>query len=133
MSNIMPIPRAVGAPQNTSLPTVLVAEFDNELRISMASGLRKRGYIVLESKDDGEALGWVKLHSRHIHVLLISGNRSGRLLATTMKPYRPDMEIIFIAEHEQDRSSDTLAPDLVLERVMGIVKPRLAASASGGY
>src|SRR5690242_10414728 len=97
---------------SASLPTVLAAELDTRYRDHLMGGLRKRGYIVLEARDSGEALDRIRIHSRHIHVLLVNGDPGGRDLAATLKPYRPDMEIMFVSTNESAADPDVLSPDL---------------------
>jgi hypothetical protein len=125
MLPVMPLPG--GVLQNASFPTVLVAELDDKLRTRFVAGLRRRGFIVLEALCDSEALERIKIHSRHIHLMLVNGNANGRMLAATLKPYRPDMEVIFVRENEREAAPDLLSPDLVLDRVEGMIQT-LAAS-----
>jgi ActR/RegA family two-component response regulator len=113
---------------NASLPTVLAVELDNGYRDRLIGGLRKLGYIVLEARDSGEALDRVRIHSRHIHLLLIHGDANGRNLAATLKPYRPDMEVIYIRGNESGTGADILSPDLVLERAQGQVRATRAGA-----
>ena len=114
---IMPTPRAVSMSGNPTLATILVAELDDALRIHLTGALRKEGYIVLEARDDGEALERVKIHSRHIHVLLIGADPNSRILASRLKPYRPGMEIIFVSGETEGMADDVLPPDLALDRI----------------
>ena len=114
---------------NDSIPTVLAAELDSEYRDRLIGGLRNRGYIVLEAREPGEALDRVKTHSRHIHLLLVNGDPNGRNLAATLKLYRPNMEVILVSENESGTAPDLLSPNLVLEKVQGLVKVAYAARA----
>jgi hypothetical protein len=58
--------------------------------------LQQKSYLVLEAQNATEASEIVISHSRQIHVLLADDSGDSRAMATTLKPYRPDMRVIHI-------------------------------------
>jgi CheY-like chemotaxis protein len=82
--------------ENSDYPTILVVQEHREVREVLIRELRQRGYLILEAQDAVEALKIVVRHSRAIHLLLADDSDDDRLMAATLKPYRPDMRVIHI-------------------------------------
>ncbi|MEO8594929.1 MAG: hypothetical protein ABI759_16535 [Candidatus Solibacter sp.] len=58
--------------------------------------LQRDGYLVLESRDEDEAMDIIRLHSRPIHLMLIDESAYGRELAARLNQYRPQMQVVFV-------------------------------------
>jgi hypothetical protein len=53
--------------------------------------------MVLEAQDAVEALRIVVRHSRAIHLLLADDSDQARAMAASLKPYRSDMNVMYIS------------------------------------
>jgi CheY-like chemotaxis protein len=101
-----------------SFPTILVAAGNNGVRHALVRTLEKQGYLVLEADDGAEALRIVRVHSRPIQLMLTGENLDGQMLATTVRQYRRDMRVHFLASYS---TADSLAPDLL--RIEELLRP----------
>jgi DNA-binding NtrC family response regulator len=81
---------------NSDYPTILVVHYDRGFRDVLIRNLQQKRYLVLEAQNATEASEIVIRHSRQIHVLLADDSGDSRAMATTLKPYRPDMRVIHI-------------------------------------
>src|SRR5204863_1811543 len=102
---------------DTNFPTILIAQGDTEIRVRLRDTLQQWGYLVLEAKDEADALHIVKIHSRHIHLMLAGGDVGGKALAMTLQLYRPRMHVLFVTRNPREGVSDLLAPDRAVARV----------------
>ena len=98
-------------------PTVLVVEADDELRSTLVDRIRQEGYLVLEAPDRGTALHIARIHSRHIHLLVIGESTYERNWTANLERYRPKMRVIIFAAHPKETHSDALAPESVLPKI----------------
>jgi hypothetical protein len=96
-------------------PTVLIVFEDREPRDSLIRNLRHKDYLVLEAQNAVQALEIVVRHSRRIHLLLAEESNEARVMAATLKPYRPDMNVIHIRSN--------LEPEVILLEVSGVLEP----------
>jgi ActR/RegA family two-component response regulator len=80
----------------SSFPTVLIVQDDDGVRASLAQDLRDLGYLVLPARIVSEAVEIARIHSRPIQVLLTDEDESGRLLAATLRQYRPNIQVVFL-------------------------------------
>jgi hypothetical protein len=130
--------------RSSSFPTVLVAVCANGLAKPLTLDLLSQGYFVLEARNEVDALEVVKIHSRPIHLMLADGNPQGRALAATVKQYRRQISIVFVAGHAQAGDGDLFSPNQAVMRVRELVSPPGVAAkterapgktrhASGGY
>src|SRR4051812_42639056 len=90
------LPRRQFMANGLSFPTILVAEHDDGVRSPLVRHLQHQGYFVLVAHDPAEALEITRLHSRPIHLLLAEDGLDGRTLASTLKQYRPNMQVLFV-------------------------------------
>ena len=104
-------------------PTVLVAELDEDVSAALSRSLRNEGYNVLEAHDWSGTVQFIRTHSRPIHILLAKVNRASPGLAETLKPYRPEMHVLFISEHPTDSLPNVLRPEAVLAGVHELLEP----------
>jgi CheY-like chemotaxis protein len=107
--------RVMVVPGNSGHPTILIVQEDGEFRAVLTRILEEKGYLVLETQNTLKALVIAIRHSRSIHLLLADDSDDSRDLAATLKPYRPDMNVIHI--------SPNLELDLILMEVSKILEP----------
>lgn len=105
------------------VPTVLVAVCAKELGNHLSFKLQSQGYFVLHAANGVEALDVVKIHSRPIHLMLTDGGPEGRALASTVKQYRRQISIVFVAGHATAEDRDLFSPEEALIRVPELVRP----------
>ena len=113
----------------TPFPTVLIVLKDAEIQGRLSSGLRNRGYMVLEAASLSEALETVRIHSRPIHLLLLG--QECRLMAAVFKKFRPYMKILFVTAGSGETGPDQTNPDVALEAVKALVSPPVMVAAHG--
>jgi hypothetical protein len=82
---------------------------------TLATSLRSNGYLVLEAQNASDALSFVRMHSRPIHVLLMSVS-FGNSLAQLLQQYRQGIGILWIGR-DDTQPDDVSTPELALERV----------------
>ena len=123
----------------TCFPTVLVAGGSNGVRELLTFNLKAQGYFVLEARDEAEALEVVRTHSRPIQLMLTDGSPDGRALASTVKQYRRQIRVVFVAANATDESGDLFSPAQTLTKVRELLSPPRKglqgkmAAGSGGY
>jgi DNA-binding NtrC family response regulator len=88
-------------PDNSDYPTILVVHCDGDFRDSLVRTLKQKGYLILEAQDATKASQMVIRHSRHIHLLVADDSDDSRAVATTLKPYRPDMQVLHISSNRE--------------------------------
>ena len=119
-----PFPPAAPMPNyNWPLPTILVAGSPPPSSDAVAV-LQRDGYLVLESRDEGEAMEIVRMHSRPIHVMLIDESALGHTLASRLTMYRPQMRVLFI---------DWNAQENVTRRVREILRETYSADSPSEF
>lgn len=127
---------AKGSEGPLSLPSIIIAAKDG-LRQMLARSLRMDGYQVFEAGSEAEVWHIVIGQSRPINILLADIEIDGIALARTLRPYRPEMQALFVSADPQELS-ESLNPDTALLRIREALKlpvwaariPRPAASAS---
>jgi PAS domain S-box-containing protein len=85
--------------------TILLVEDEAHVRQITRRMLAERGYRVLEASDHAEALVKAQSHAGTIHLLLtdvVLRERSGRELAETLSPTRPDMRVLYMSGYAAD-------------------------------
>jgi CheY-like chemotaxis protein len=105
------------------VPTILVAQDDIAICGALIRDLQRDGYFVLVAHDGPEATEIVRVHSRRIQLMLTSDSADGRTLAATLKPYRPDMQVLFITGHAKESAPDLTSSDAAVGRVREFLKP----------
>jgi PAS domain S-box-containing protein len=90
--------------------TVLLVEDDDAIRALLSRVLRKKGYVVLEASNAGEAL---LIHERtpdRIDILVsdvVMPHLSGIDLGTRLKELRPEMKTLFVSAYPQGYLTDS--------------------------
>lgn len=111
-------------------PTVLVAVEDEVLRSGLVSNLRQLGCLVLEAEMAVRAIEVVISHSRPIHVLVIDKDLDDVGLMGTLRPYRPQMNILLVRAVSNRGEPDALAVDAALVKIKELLDlPRRRAAA----
>jgi hypothetical protein len=80
-------------------PTVLIVHRNDEFRTVLGQKLLENGYLVLETQNTLKTLVIGIRHSRRIHFLLADDSDDSRDLAATLKPFRPDMNVIHVSSY----------------------------------
>jgi len=79
---------------------VLLVEDEDSVRTLISLILTNHGYTVLEARQGEDALVMSEMHDGPIHLLLtdvIMSGMSGRQLAQTLEPLRPDIHVIYMS------------------------------------
>jgi hypothetical protein len=97
------------------IPTVLVNECDSGLHGRLIQALQCQGYFVLEAHNASQALEFVKIHSRPIHLMVTNDGPGGRNLASIVKMYRRAISVLFVAGSGED------SPDRILSKIQELV------------
>ena len=112
-----------------SFPTILVAEHDDGVPGWLVRSLQHEGYFVLVAQRGPEAIEIARVHSRPIHLMLTDDSIDSRTLAATVKQYRSDMRVLFIARCAREDDPDLLTSDTALARVRELLDiPRNSAT-----
>src|SRR5262249_15596821 len=114
-----PIPPAAPMTNNWNIPTILLS--GSAVCQTFVYALQHRGYLVLESQSDAETLELVRLQSRSIHVMITDEGTDGRSLAQRLRPFRPQMQVLFVNWDASENTEDTIAPRLALPKVEEIL------------
>ncbi|MBI4473530.1 MAG: PAS domain S-box protein [Acidobacteria bacterium] len=97
-------PAAITAGRGTE--TILLVEDNEDVRWLVSQMLQASGYQVLEARDQDEAIELcVKLPAK-IDLMLtdvVMPHMSGPELATKVRPFRPDMKVLYMSGHTQDK------------------------------
>jgi PAS domain S-box-containing protein len=99
--------RAVPAVQDAAprTGTVLVVEDEDLLRLAVAKGLRKKGFVVLEACDGPAALDLIRSHGATIDVVLLDlmlRGMSSREFFEEARRSHPDMKAILTSAYGED-------------------------------
>jgi two-component system cell cycle sensor histidine kinase/response regulator CckA len=95
-----PAPDTVGGSE-----TVLLVEDDDQVRAVARGILRKKGYIVLEARNAGEALLHAETHPARIDLLLtdvVMPQMSGPQLAIRLTSIRPEIAVLCMSGYTDD-------------------------------
>jgi CheY-like chemotaxis protein len=104
-------------------PTILIAEWDSQLRATLVGTLEEQDYLVLVAEDSAEALYIARTHSRPIQLMLTDGSSEGRTLAATLQQYRPQMRVLFTPDLRIDSVLNWPASELTLTKVREFLQP----------
>jgi CheY-like chemotaxis protein len=105
---------AAAEPLHTSRPpspahgseTILLVEDDDPVRAVVSGILRRQKYVVIETRNAGEALLACEKHAGDIDLLLtdvIMPQLSGPELATRLVVLRPGLKVLFMSGYTDDR------------------------------
>jgi PAS domain S-box-containing protein len=105
---------AAAEPLRTSKPpspahgseTILLVEDDDPVRAVVSGILRRQKYVVIETRNAGEALLACEKHAGNIDLLLtdvIMPQLSGPELATRLVVLRPGLKVLFMSGYTDDR------------------------------
>jgi hypothetical protein len=72
----------------------------------------------------------IRSHSRPIHFLLTNAKKARPDLAETLEPYRPELRIVFIAQHPSEILPNVLHPEIALAKVQELLKPQTGTAPS---
>jgi CheY-like chemotaxis protein len=104
-------------------PTVLVAELEDPVRSTLSQGLQNEGIHVLEAHDWAAAFSLITSHSRPIHLLLTNVGKASPDLAVMLQRHRPELRILFIAQHPSEIRPNVLHPEIAVAKVQELLKP----------
>ena len=85
--------------------TILIVEDFEEVRELTAQVLERQGYKVLEAANGKETLVACEKYEGHIHLMLtdvVMPGMSGRELAERIKPFHPEMKVLFTSGYADD-------------------------------
>jgi CheY-like chemotaxis protein len=119
----LPIPPAAYMSNGYSVPTILISEDEFGVFGALIKDLQRQGYLVLVARDALEATEIVRVHSRPIQLMLISGSMDGRTLASTLKKYRPGMRVLFLTSDANEVAPDLLSFDAAVVKVQQLLNP----------
>ena len=108
--------------ESRDYPTVLVVVDDAELRHALVRSLQQNGYFILEEYNAASALHILRIHSRPVHLMLLSKSISGGVLASALKQYRPETKVLLVAQRQDELLHDVVTPENVLARVREFFK-----------
>ncbi|HEY2934639.1 MAG TPA: PAS domain S-box protein [Acidobacteriota bacterium] len=97
--------RRPARPQARGAETILLVEDEPAVRSLARRVLQMSGYAVLDASNAGEAMLICQNHSGPIHLLItdvVMPQMSGRQLAQSLSPLRPEMKIIFMSGYADD-------------------------------
>lgn len=107
-------------------PTLLIVLEDGGLCSVLVGALQVEGYAALHASSKEEALGVVRTHSRHIHLLVTDDSVNSQALAAQLRQYRPQMDVLFLPLTARNGSWNPTAVDQALHQVRDIVVPPVA-------
>ena len=84
--------RSPGA-SHVDYPTVLVAHGDEEVRSTLVDCLQRSGFHVLDAAD-WEQFYWVRVHSRPIHLLLVTESMDAHV--PILKEHRSELQVLLV-------------------------------------
>ena len=113
-----------------AFPTILLVDINGGWWSAVISGLEEDKYHILRAESWDEALHFAKTHSRQIHVLLAEDSRDGHLLADTLKPYRPEMQVVFVADQTNANPPEALEPERAAAKIRELLRPPKATASS---
>jgi DNA-binding NtrC family response regulator len=105
-------------------PTVLLVELEDPVRSTLLQGLQKEGVHVLEARDWAATFNLIRSHSRPIHLLLTNARSARPDLAKTLEPYRPELRVLFVAQHPSEILPNVLHPEIALAKIRELFKLR---------
>ncbi len=85
--------------------TILLVEDETQLRVLVASGLRRHGYQVLEASRPSEAIFLAETHPLPIHLLLtdvMMPEMGGAILAEKLITLHPQIHVLFMSGYTND-------------------------------
>src|SRR3974377_27720 len=106
-----------------SFPTILLADLSGGWCSAVIIGLEEDKYHILRAQSWDEALHFAKTHSRPIHVLLADDSRDGNLLAETMRPYRPQTQVVFVSDQSNANPQESLDPGRAAAKIVELLRP----------
>jgi len=106
-------------------PTVLTAELDEAVSVSLSRTLRNAGYNILKADDWSGAVQFITTHSRPIHFLVLNTDRASPETIEGLRPYRPKMQVLSIS-NDRTRSLPNVV-DSVVTRLLGFLKESSSA------
>src|SRR5215469_13026623 len=104
------------------VPTILLAELTPDWGDDLARQLEQRGYFVLKSHSDAEALSIVTVHSRPIHMLVAEATEQGNALAERLTAYRSHMHVLFVRVHPNNHHWPRLDTEDILSEIKNILE-----------
>lgn len=115
--------------------TVLVVEDDRSVRRLVQNVLSRRGYKVLEASGGDEAMQVALAHDGPIHLLLsdvMMPEMHGPDVANRLKPFRPDMKVMFMSGYVRPGGLDPRAEFMSKPFQPGTLVRRVREVLDGG-
>ena len=115
------MPQAARVLDQRAFPTVLLAGGDDSIRGLLFQNLNGQGCLVLTALTGSQAVEIARVHSRPIHVLLAEDGSEGRTLVATVKRYRPNIQVLFVARCLEECVPGVLPPEGAVSKVQEIL------------
>jgi two-component system cell cycle sensor histidine kinase/response regulator CckA len=96
---------AVAASTLRGTETILLVEDEDQVRAAAREILRRNGYVVIETRNGGEALLICENHAERIHLLItdvVMPFMSGPDLAKRLIAQRADLRVLFMSGYADD-------------------------------
>jgi PAS domain S-box-containing protein len=102
--------------------TILLVEDDRQVRVAIATTLRRSGYTVIESENAGEALLACEQSATRIDLMLtdvIMPRMTGHELAARLSQLRPSLKVLYMSGHIPDALlEETAISSSIIEKPM---------------
>ena len=124
----MPGTKHGGTRELEAFPTLLLADINGGWGSAVISRLEDDKYHILRAQSWDEALHFAKTHSRDIHLLLAEDSKDGHVLAETLKPYRPHMQVLYVTVQPNTDPQGATQPETAAARVRELLRPPRTAA-----
>ena len=115
----------------TGTETVLLVEDEGDVRFLVREMLRSYGYNVIAARDQWQAIQICSQPEPKIHLLLtdvVMPGISGPELAGRVRPYRPDMRVLYMSGHTQDKFESYIEKEEPVDFIQKPLAPEILAA-----